>query len=105
MNRSTSCRPGGQHREADGRGGRTQTRPAVLHFGWLERGAWKGRRKVELARGWRLVVEVLTPCWEQDFIQWALVSQAGLLFKWMFISMIFLFRKVTQATVRRVEER
>lgn len=32
-----------------------------------EWGAWEGGRKVEMARGWSLVMEVLPPCWEQDY--------------------------------------
>lgn len=59
------------------------------HVGWLERGLPEGRKRAEQVRGWSLVLEVLILCWQQDSVQWVLVSQAAFLFKWRFISLIF----------------
>lgn len=38
------------------------------------------------AGSWNLVEEALARCWEQDFIQWVLMSRAGFLFKYRFTS-------------------
>lgn len=62
-------------------------------------GCLEGRTKSELARGWSLDLEALTPCWEQDKIQWTLMGQAGILFKCRFIFLVFYLEKSSDSSL------